>query len=138
VRAWNVRAAAVALVFLTLSAFLPWELSGDLIPYRTPGVRLSPRLADSGGVAILACAVLTAWAIVGCVRGRESAFKSLRAFALLAFALLVVQFADVFRRGPQFNSEVGAPVPDFGLYLALACSLVLIVESFVKERRVAA
>jgi hypothetical protein len=64
--------------------------------------------------------------------------RSLGALALLILALLVVKLADVFRRGPQFNSELGAPIPEVGLYVALTSALVLIGAAFIKERRVSA
>ena len=131
-------AAAIALTFLVVGPFLPWKISGDLVPYRTPGVRIWPRLLDNGGLAVLACVVHAAWALKSHAQGRKSALRSLGALALLILALLVVQLADVFRRGPQFNSELGAPIPEVGLYVALTSALVLIGAAFIKERRVSA
>ena len=135
---WQQRTAAIALGLIVVGVFLPWEVAGDLIPYWTPGIQLWPRLADSGGLAILTCAALSAWALGRRAPTWQSRSGYLRPLAVLILGLLVLQFLDVLRRHAEFAGALGAPVPQVGLCLAMAGSLVLTATAFIKARRVAA
>jgi len=135
---WQLPAAAFALALIAIGVFLPWEVAGDFVPYWTPGVQLSPRVADSGGLAILVCIVLSAWRLGRRSSSRESASRYLRPLSVLIFALLVLQLVDVLRRSAELGGAVGAPVPQIGLYLSMASSLVLTAAAFIKGQRVAA
>ena len=137
-RTWQQRLATVALSLIVVGIFLPWELAGDFMPYRTRGVQLSPRLADNGGFAVFVCAALSGWAMARRPNDWRSASLLLRPLAVLIFVLLVLQFADVLRHNSEFGGAIGAPVPDVGLYLATASSMGLIVVAFIGAGRVAA
>lgn len=119
----------IGAILVMVGSFLPWEIEGDLIPYRRYGIQLFPVFADHGGSLALLFSAL----MIGLIfRPVGSVKRPTQVILICAVALSVAStyhIVDWLARRAASQGIMGAPEIKIGLILVGIGSLITLVSA---------
>lgn len=125
----------IGLALTTVGSFLPWQVEGDFLFFRTFGIQIFPSFEDNGGLMIVLLSTVLASLIFSPPVFIKKAERWVVIFSVIITFASIYYVARWFVNLLEKWTIVGAPSLQMGLIMVLIGSFILLITSLLHDHK---